>query len=427
MKIGRVGSLSVRHALALAVVLCVFAPAIVAAQDTCNVEFQLDEAGPIDWVAFSADYTAASGDFLGDSTAPGFGPSWGTEPLACWALVPNFEFTAIDDNAGALDVSLASELGSPFVGPVPIVSCVFALDSGFPCPTAGDFVVGDATFPSDPIPPPPLPSAPAISITVSPRTPVCGDGIREGTEACDDGNTSDGDCCSSTCTLDPAGTPCPDADLCTGNETCDGAGSCVIGSTVDCDDGLPCTHDVCDPSLGCQALVEPDPACHPMTKAKLSVIDRQTSDTGDRLKINVKTGGTPGAIGDPSTTTEYTVCVFDAVGGVTTDAMQVDVPPGAPWAVRGGSGSFGYIDKTRANDGVEKIRLKQKPNGAIKLLLLGKGPDIPLPGPTAIDAYFTADPEVTVQIETSDAGCWRSDLVTIKNDAVKFKGARSIR
>jgi len=409
---------------ALALVICLAASGSAIAQDTCDVEFRLEDAGPVSWAAFSVDYSAASGDFLGDSTIPGFGPSWGSASLACSTLVPNFEFTALDDNAGMLNVSLAAPFGMPFVGPVPIVSCIFALDSGFPCPAGGSFVVGDAVFPSDPIEPPPLPPAPTISITVSPRIPVCGDGIREGTEACDDGNTSAGDCCSSTCAFDPVGTPCPDVDVCTGGETCDGAGACVVSSTLDCDDGLPCTHDVCDPSLGCQALPEPDPSCHPMTKAKLSVVDRADFDTGDRLKVNAKMGGAAGAIGDPTATTAYAVCVFDAAGGTTTNVIQIDVPPGPPWAASGASGTFGYIDQSQATDGVEKILLKQASNGLIKFLLLGKGPNVPLPGPTAAAAYFTADPQVTVQVATSDAECWRSGFTTIRNDAVKFKGKR---
>jgi cysteine-rich repeat protein len=32
----------------------------------------------------------------------------------------------------------------------------------------------------------------------------CGDGIVQAAEQCDDGNTGDGDCCSSTCQLEPA-------------------------------------------------------------------------------------------------------------------------------------------------------------------------------------------------------------------------------
>jgi cysteine-rich repeat protein len=38
--------------------------------------------------------------------------------------------------------------------------------------------------------------------------PGCGNGILEMGEACDDGNLVNGDCCSSTCTIQPAGTLC---------------------------------------------------------------------------------------------------------------------------------------------------------------------------------------------------------------------------
>ena len=39
----------------------------------------------------------------------------------------------------------------------------------------------------------------------APPNPVCGNGALEGTEQCDDGNTANGDGCSSTCTTEAAG------------------------------------------------------------------------------------------------------------------------------------------------------------------------------------------------------------------------------
>ena len=75
---------------------------------------------------------------------------------------------------------------------------------------------------------------------------VCGNGTVEAGEDCDDGNTADGDCCSSTCQFEAAGSACPDGVFCNGGETCDGAGSCQAGTPVDCSDGVGCTEDVCD-------------------------------------------------------------------------------------------------------------------------------------------------------------------------------------
>jgi cysteine-rich repeat protein len=72
---------------------------------------------------------------------------------------------------------------------------------------------------------------------------VCGDGRREGLEACDDGNVSDGDGCSGTCLVE-AGYTCfffVVADVCTA--TC---GDGIRAATEVCDDGNLIDGDGCD-------------------------------------------------------------------------------------------------------------------------------------------------------------------------------------
>jgi cysteine-rich repeat protein len=60
-----------------------------------------------------------------------------------------------------------------------------------------------------------------------PRPPVCGNFRIEAGETCDDGNTNAGDCCSPTCTAEPAGSACGSgSDLCTPG-ACNGFGSCL--------------------------------------------------------------------------------------------------------------------------------------------------------------------------------------------------------
>jgi len=80
--------------------------------------------------------------------------------------------------------------------------------------------------------------------------PVCGDGYVDAGEQCDDGNTLDGDCCSSTCQIDPAGSACSDGNACTTGDTCSGT-TCVGGPAPNCNDGNVCTADSCDPAVGC--------------------------------------------------------------------------------------------------------------------------------------------------------------------------------
>lgn len=112
--------------------------------------------------------------------------------------------------------------------------------------------------------------------------PACGNAFLQPGEECDDGNTADGDCCSSKCTVEDDGSPCADddlvcsADLCQAGvcthsprpasmecrpaeDDCDVAEHCD-GVTTACptdgvaDDGTPCTDDdlFCSGEESCQ-------------------------------------------------------------------------------------------------------------------------------------------------------------------------------
>jgi cysteine-rich repeat protein len=76
----------------------------------------------------------------------------------------------------------------------------------------------------------------------------CGDGIPGPGEVCDDGDTVSADCCDAECMPVESGTGCEDAFFCDGAESCDGSGNCVepeVGpdcSRLDSD----CAVGVCD-------------------------------------------------------------------------------------------------------------------------------------------------------------------------------------
>jgi uncharacterized membrane protein len=66
----------------------------------------------------------------------------------------------------------------------------------------------------------------------------------------DDGDPCTSDACDPATggcphAVEPDGTPCADVDFCNGQETCQGGG-CVAGTPPDCDDGNPCTTDLCN-------------------------------------------------------------------------------------------------------------------------------------------------------------------------------------
>jgi hypothetical protein len=71
---------------------------------------------------------------------------------------------------------------------------------------------------------------------------------------CDDGNPCTADVCDPVagCRHTPVanGTACPDGSLCNGTETCQ-SGICLPGTALNCDDGNACTADTCNPISGC--------------------------------------------------------------------------------------------------------------------------------------------------------------------------------
>jgi cysteine-rich repeat protein len=70
---------------------------------------------------------------------------------------------------------------------------------------------------------------------------ACGNGIKTNGEACDDGNTYAGDCCSPTCQRESEGSPClDDGNVCT-DDVCNAAGECKhLGNTAPCSDANVC-------------------------------------------------------------------------------------------------------------------------------------------------------------------------------------------
>ena len=93
---------------------------------------------------------------------------------------------------------------------------------------------------------------------------LCVDGACLGGVApnCNDGNPCTDDACDpvSGCVNVPNDAPCSDDDVCTTADHCAG-GLCAGGAALTCDDGDPCTADLCDPQVGCQHVPAEGAAC----------------------------------------------------------------------------------------------------------------------------------------------------------------------
>jgi uncharacterized repeat protein (TIGR01451 family) len=97
---------------------------------------------------------------------------------------------------------------------------------------------------------------------------ACVDGVCVGTDRCNDGNPCTFDFCANASTgacghTDlSSNTSCDDHDACTTGDHCNGLGLCVGPYPLDCDDGISCTTDSCDPGTGCVNTPNPGGYCN---------------------------------------------------------------------------------------------------------------------------------------------------------------------
>src|SRR5207245_2547445 len=201
--------------------------------------------------------------------------------------------TLVADIRGAINVTFDNGIAAPgFTGPVTAGSRVgpsfLRWDAALPAAPAG--FIGDGLTPHTitgspcgtnffKVEGPLLPAGGVqtpLFVVTGKKIDVCGNGVLDVGEQCDDGNKLAGDCCSPTCTFEPLGSPCTDRNPCT-DDACNGAGvclgtpnlalcndgnactapdvctagTCVGGAALNCNDGNPCTTDTCAPATGC--------------------------------------------------------------------------------------------------------------------------------------------------------------------------------
>lgn len=211
-------------------------------------------------------------------------------------------------------------------------------------------------------------------------SPVCGNGVLETGEQCDDGNTASGDCCSPSCAFEPAGSSCSDGDVCNGAESCDGAGVCRAGTPLSCADGDPCTRGLCDPASGCSNPTGPATACVEAWGGGALLV-RESAPGHERLIVRMSRGpalaqsqlGNPLAPGG----TGYTLCLFDDADALaarlTVDRAGQDCGTAPCWRPAGapppeGRG-FRYRDRSASASGVFRLLLKGGAAGRSSVLL----------------------------------------------------------
>lgn len=109
------------------------------------------------------------------------------------------------------------------------------------------------------VPPPPLPLPPPIPVVVDERVIIlCGDGVREGAEQCDDGNDDNADGCDNFCRRPDCGN-----GIVEGIEQCDSPTNTNCTATCQlklCGNGVIDAGEMCDPP---NVALQCNPNCQP--------------------------------------------------------------------------------------------------------------------------------------------------------------------
>jgi hypothetical protein len=113
--------------------------------------------------------------------------------------------------------------------------------------------------------------------------------------------------------------------------------------------------------------------------------------------------------GDPTTTDAYTLCVFDD----GTEVFRASIPAGGTcgslpcW--RALSSGYKYINRDRTPDGILKTLLRAGAAGRAKVIVKGKGDNLPFP-----PAFLPMQTPVKVQLQNDSPGTsWQTTHVAM--------------
>jgi cysteine-rich repeat protein len=205
---------------------------------------------------------------------------------------------------------------------------------------------------------------------------VCGDGVLDVEEQCDDGNTVPGDGC---------------------NEFCQDEG--IVG-------------DVC--------AAAPATGCLTAAKASVAIVEKKPGKEKWKAKLKSLDGATAQSdFGDPvSGATRYDVCLYGDSGQLVSE-LSVDragqtCGTKPCWKAKGEG--YAYKDKEMSADGVKTVKGASGPIGKGKLQVQAgnKAKKGQTALATGVAAALAGSTSARVQVLTSDAACLEAALPTVK-------------
>ncbi len=214
----------------------------------------------------------------------------------------------------------------------------------------------------------------------------CGTGGVAQSIPCDDGNFVSADGCDENCFVEQVGN-----------------GNRQVGE--ECDDGNANSHDGCNGHGQVDCPDRLSLTCSPATFAQLQI---RTSDDSSRNRLRWTWRGDAIDLADPTSTARYDLCLYPD-GKYGGEAL---VPGHSGWRSDSGS-NYSYADKTAANGGVSKIKLKSGSSSSIKVRAKGAN----------LSSSLLPATSYTVQLVHTQSGrCWEAQFNEGSISAQRFEG-----
>jgi hypothetical protein len=167
---------------------------------------------------------------------------------------------------------------------------------------------------------------------------------------------------------------------------------------------------------------EPAPDCDGAVgdgRARFQLRAHRKGSARDRMRWNLR--GVDSSVpdfGDPTSDTDYQLCVYDVGDGQVSLLMDPGARAGAGWR-EGRSGFKFRAGRDGRGDGLGRVLLKARRGARGSVAAQGRGsalglPDLPLPD----------DAEVRVQLHNSDGQCWDSVLPEVRRNTATRYDAR---
>ncbi len=161
------------------------------------------------------------------------------------------------------------------------------------------------------------------------------------------------------------------------------------------------------------------------------VVQDEANDAADLVKWKW-TKGFPALaqsdFGNPvSGGTGYRVCIYDTTVGLSKLKFGAAIAAGGncPTSPCWKTINRGYLYRNPDSNaqGITKIILKGGSADRPRVVVVGKGPNLAMPGPISGSEYFDQDPSIHIEIRRTDStACWRSFFTSaIRNTAQQFR------